>query len=152
MYPDVSFGLGYLRGKGRQSAKLIKAHQSSSKLIKVHRTIVLLHIAYLDEPFVAESERLTCKTVDRELGATDEQLMFTNFEKGEMVINFMVQRWSYTTISINFSAGFFFNDHILHFAVEMSFNLLYFFQDQIHHQKLLQVCTRPPCALATRSL
>lgn len=32
------------------------------------RTVVLLHISYLDEPFVTESERLTCSTVDRELG------------------------------------------------------------------------------------
>ena len=32
------------------------------------RTIVLLHITYSEEPFVAESERLKWSTVDRELG------------------------------------------------------------------------------------
>lgn len=32
------------------------------------RTLVLLHVAYSEEPFVAESERLKWSTVDRGLG------------------------------------------------------------------------------------
>lgn len=47
-----------------------------NELGSLPRTIVLLHIAYLDEPFVSESERLTCSTVDRELGLHTATLRF----------------------------------------------------------------------------
>eukprot|EP00434_Breviolum_minutum_P019078 symbB.v1.2.016818.t1/scaffold1293.1/size126329/6 len=47
-----------------------------NELGSLPRTVVLLHISYLDEPFVTESERLTCSTVDRELGLHTATLRF----------------------------------------------------------------------------
>eukprot|EP00913_Durusdinium_trenchii_P002231 g2061.t1 len=47
-----------------------------NELGSVPRTLVLLHVAYSEEPFVAESERLKWSTVDRGLGLHTATLSF----------------------------------------------------------------------------